>query len=108
MLPRTTQLARMLKLPHWLYAPQNGDDRNMTRGMLDGFGVGMVEGVRIFIPVLLTRLGADPISVGLLSSMPAIAGLLLAVPMGMIISRSNNVRGGRHCHLATNHIVVSL
>ncbi|NBU63199.1 MAG: MFS transporter [Chloroflexia bacterium] len=91
MLPRTTQLARMLKLPHWLYAPQSGDDRNMTRGMLDGFGVGMVEGVRIFIPVLMTRLGADPVSVGLLTSMPAIAGLLLAVPVGMIISRSNNV-----------------
>lgn len=91
MLPRTTRLARMLKLPQWLYAPQNGDDRNMTRGMLDGVGVGMVEGVRIFIPVLLTRLGADPVSIGLLSSMPAIAGLLLAIPVGMIISRSNNV-----------------
>ena len=91
MLPRTTQIARMLRLPHWLYAPQSGDDRNMNRGMLDGFGVGMVEVVRIFIPVLLTRLGADPISVGLLSSMPAIAGLLLAVPLGLIISRSNNV-----------------
>ncbi len=88
---RLMQFARLMRLPSWLYAPQSGDDRNMTRGMLDGFGVGMVEGVRIFIPVLLTRLGADPLSVGLLSSMPAIAGLLLAVPLGMYISKSNNV-----------------
>lgn len=88
---RITQFARRIGAPTWLYAPQTGDDRNMTRGMLDGFGVGMVEGVRIFIPVLLTRLGADPLSVGLLSSLPAIAGLLLAVPLGMYISKSNNV-----------------
>ena len=88
---RFTQLARRFSAPSWLYAPQNGDDRNMTRGMIDGFGVGIVEGVRIFIPVLLTRLGADPLSVGLLSSLPAIAGLLLAVPLGMYISKSNNV-----------------
>lgn len=88
---RFTQLARRLGTPSWFYAPQTGDDRNMTRGMLDGFGVGIVEGVRIFIPVLLTRLGADPLSVGLLSSMPAIAGLLLAVPLGMYISKTNNV-----------------
>lgn len=88
---RFTQLARRLGTPSWFYAPQSGDDRNMTRGMLDGFGVGIVEGVRIFIPVLLTRLGADPLSVGLLSSMPAIAGLLLAVPLGMYISKTNNV-----------------
>ncbi len=51
---RFTQLARRFSAPSWLYAPQNGDDRNMTRGMIDGFGVGIVEGVRIFIPVLLT------------------------------------------------------
>lgn len=85
------QWLRAVGLPQWLVAPRSGDDRNITRGMLDGLGVGVVEGVRVFIPVLFTRLGADPLYVGLLSSMPAVAGLLLAIPIGMLISRSNNV-----------------
>ena len=85
------QWLRTRGVPAWLVAPRDGDERNISRAMLDGFGVGVVEGVRIFIPVLFTRLGADPLYVGLLSSMPAVAGLLLAVPIGMLISRSNNV-----------------
>ena len=85
------QWLRAVSLPQWLVDPQSGDDRNITRGMLDGLGVGVVEGVRIFIPVLFARLGADPLYVGLLSSMPAVAGLFLAIPIGMLISRSNNV-----------------
>ena len=63
----------------------------MSRGMYDGMGVGVVEGVQIFIPVLFTRLGADPLAVGLLTSLPAVAGLLLAVPIGMMIARSTTV-----------------
>jgi hypothetical protein len=86
-----TQWLRALGLPSWFVNPRDGDERNMTRGILDGFGVGMVEGVRIFIPVLFTRLGADPLIIGLLSSMPAIAGIFLAIPLGMLISKSNNV-----------------
>lgn len=86
-----TQWLRALGLPSWFVSPRDGDERNMTRGMLDGFGVGMVEGVRIFIPVLFTRLGADPLIIGLLSSMPAIAGIFLAIPLGMLINKSNNV-----------------
>lgn len=86
-----TQWLRTLGLPSWLVTPRDGDERNMTRGMLDGFGVGVVEGVRIFIPVLFTRLGADPLIIGLLSSMPAIAGIFLAIPLGMFINKSNNV-----------------
>lgn len=86
-----TQWLRALGLPSWFLTPRDGDERNMTRGMLDGVGVGLVEGVRIFIPVLFTRLGADPLIIGLLSSMPAIAGIFLAIPLGMYISKSNNV-----------------
>ena len=86
-----TQWLRALGVPSWLTSPRDGDERNMTRGMLDGVGVGIVEGVRIFIPVLFTRLGADPLIIGLLSSMPAIAGIFLAIPLGMLISKSNNV-----------------
>ena len=84
-------LLRTLRVPEWLIAPKDGDERNMARGMYDGMGVGVVEGVQIFIPVLFTRLGADPLAVGLLSSMPAVAGLLLAVPIGMRIARSETV-----------------
>jgi len=84
-------LLRTLRFPEWLIAPKDGDERNMARGMYDGMGVGVVEGVQIFIPVLFTRLGADPLAVGLLSSMPAVAGILLAVPIGMRIARSATV-----------------
>ncbi len=86
-----TQWLRALGLPSWFVNPRDGDERNMTRGMIDGVGVGLVEGVRIFIPVLFTRLGADPLIIGLLSSMPAVAGIFLAIPLGMYISKSNNV-----------------
>lgn len=86
-----TQWLRTLGVPSWITSPRDGDERNMTRGILDGIGVGIVEGVRVFIPVLFTRLGADPLIIGLLSSMPAIAGIFLAIPLGMLISKSNNV-----------------
>ncbi|MFM2032538.1 MAG: hypothetical protein RLZZ297_1303 [Chloroflexota bacterium] len=82
---------RTLRVPEWYINPKDGDERNMARGMYDGLGVGVVEGVQIFIPVLFTRLGADPLAVGLLSSLPALAGLLLAVPIGMLIARSRSV-----------------
>jgi hypothetical protein len=62
-------LLRILRVPEWLIAPKDGDERNMSRGMYDGMGVGVVEGVQIFIPVLFTRLGADPLAVGLLTSL---------------------------------------
>ncbi len=84
-------LLRILRVPEWLIAPKDGDERNMSRGMYDGMGVGVVEGVQIFIPVLFTRLGADPLAVGLLTSLPAVAGMLLAVPIGMMIARSSTV-----------------
>ncbi len=52
--------------------------RNQRSVIIDGIGVGIVGGIATFLAVFLARLGASPLLVGLLTSMPAFTGLLLA------------------------------
>jgi len=64
--------------------------RNVRSVLVDGVGVGIVLGVSSFLAVFLVRLEASPFLVGLLTSMPALAGMLLAVPIGRFLERQRN------------------
>lgn len=65
--------------------------RNQRSVIVDGIGVGIVTGIATFLAVFLARLGASPLLVGLLTSMPAFTGLLLAIPVGRMLERQSNL-----------------
>jgi len=66
-------------------------ERNKRYVQIDAIGVGIANAAAPFLPVFLTRLGATPVQVGLLTSMPGITGLILALWVGRFLQRQRNV-----------------
>jgi hypothetical protein len=58
---------------------------------MDALGVGLAMSVSPFLAVFLTRLGATNFQVGLLSSIPGFAGLLLAMVIGRFLQHRSNI-----------------
>lgn len=83
-LPRASGLRSLLR-------PRTVAERNVRNVLVDGIGVGIVTGVGTFLPVFLARLGANNFLVGLLTSLPALTGALMAVPIGRFLERQRNV-----------------
>jgi MFS family permease len=75
----------------WIARPGSVAERNVRNVLIDGMGVGLVQGVATFLSVFLVRLGASPFLVGLLTSMPALTGMILAVPVGRMLERQRNI-----------------
>jgi len=67
------------------------DKRNFRNVQIDAVGVGLANAASPFLPVFLTYLNASSFQVGLLSSMPAFTGLLLAIPLGKFLQRQTNI-----------------
>lgn len=65
--------------------------RNFRNVQIDAIGVGLANAAAPFLPVFLTRLNATSFQVGMLSSMPAITGLILAIPLGRFLQRQENI-----------------
>lgn len=82
---RSAALARRLARPADL------QQRNIRNVLIDGIGVGLVSGVATFLSVFLVRLGASSFMVGLLTSMPALTGMLLALSIGRLLERQRNI-----------------
>jgi hypothetical protein len=57
----------------------------------DGVAIGIAGAVGPFLPVFLVRLGASGAQVGLLTSIPAVAAFLLALPIGHWLQRRRNI-----------------
>jgi MFS family permease len=74
-----------------LVRPRDMTERNIRNVLIDGVGVGVVTGVGTFLPVFLARLGASSLLVGLITSLPALTGALLAVPIGRFLERQRNI-----------------
>ncbi len=58
---------------------------------LDSVAMGVVAAATPFLPVFLARLGGSNFEVGLLTTLPALGGLLFAIPFGQVIQRRRNV-----------------
>jgi len=58
---------------------------------LDSVAMGVVAAATPFLPVFLARLGGSNFEVGLLTTLPALGGLLFAIPFGQLIQRRRNV-----------------
>lgn len=71
--------------------PASIEQQNVRSVLIDGAGVGLVAGVSTFLPVFLARLSASPFTVALLTAMPAVTGILLAIPVGRFLERQPNV-----------------
>jgi len=65
--------------------------RNFRNVQLDGVGVSIANVAAPYLPVFLTRLGASNFQVGLLSSMPGVTGLLLAIFVGRFLQARRNI-----------------
>ncbi|MBK9711072.1 MAG: MFS transporter [Kouleothrix sp.] len=78
-------------LARWVSRPASVAQRNVRNVLIDGIGVGLVSGVAAFLSVFLVRLGASPFLVGLLTSMPALTGIVLALPVGRLLERQRNI-----------------
>lgn len=70
---------------------QDVQSQNIRRVLIDGIGVGIAAAAAPYLPVFLARLGADNFAIGLLTSMPALAGLIFAVPLAQFLARQKNI-----------------
>lgn len=74
-----------------LFHPATLEQVNQRNVIVDAVGVGITAGVGSFLSVFLVRLGASSFLVGLLTAMPALTGMALAMPVGEFLSRKSNI-----------------
>ncbi|MGE5642596.1 MAG: MFS transporter [Byssovorax cruenta] len=65
--------------------------QNFRYVQIDAVGVSISNVAAPFLPVFLTRLGASNFQVGLLSSMPGVTGLLLAIMVGRFLQTRRDI-----------------
>jgi hypothetical protein len=65
--------------------------RNFRYVQIDAVGVSISNVAAPFLPVFLTRLGASNFQVGLLTSMPGVTGLVLAIIVGRFLQTRRNI-----------------
>src|SRR5687768_10086786 len=65
--------------------------RNFRYVQIDAIGVSISNVAAPFLPVFLTRLGASNFPIGLLSAMPGMTGLILAILVGRFLQTRTNV-----------------
>jgi len=65
--------------------------RNFRYVQIDAVGVSISNVAAPFLPVFLARLGASNFQVGLLTSMPGITGLILAIIVGRFLQTRSNI-----------------
>ncbi len=85
---------RPLKHLSWSVAPNDVtpvERNNFLNVQVDAVGVGLASAAAPFLPVFLARLGATNFQVGLLTSMPAFTGLLLALLVGRFLQTRRKI-----------------
>ncbi len=81
-------------LYQWFTHPNIGPEvkkKNFLFVQIDAIGIGLANAAAPFLPVFLTRLGATNFQVGLLTSMPALTGLILAILIGRFLQTRTNI-----------------
>ena len=72
-------------------SPTEVQKRNFRNVQIDAIGVSISNVAAPFLPVFLTRLGASNFQVGLLSSMPGVTGLVLAILVGRFLQTRRSI-----------------
>lgn len=65
--------------------------RNFRNVQIDAIGVALSTAAAPFLPVFLTRMGASNLQVGLLTAMPGVTGLVLALFIGRFLQTRRNI-----------------
>ena len=86
-----SRLRSRLRLPGWFTHPATVEERNARDVLVDGVGVGIASGIGTFLSVFMVRLGASDFQVGLITAMPALTGMLFALPIGRFLERQRNI-----------------
>lgn len=79
---------------HRLSAPRDSSPvrrRNFEVVQLDSIAMGIMGAASTFLPVFLVRLGGGALATGILTTLPALGGLLFGVPLGRLLERRGNV-----------------
>ena len=79
---------------NWSAAPDGAtpiQKKNYRNVQIDGIGVGLEIAAATFLTVFLARLGATNLQIGLLTALPAIAGLSLTIPAGRFLQSRRNM-----------------
>jgi Na+/melibiose symporter-like transporter len=71
--------------------PADIQRENFLNVQIDAVGIGLANAAIPFLPVFLARLGASNFQVGLLTSMPAFTGLLLAILIGSYLQKQRDI-----------------
>ncbi len=83
-----------MRLLHWSVAPAGvtpTQRQNFLNVQIDAIGIGLANAAAPFLPVFLARLDATNFQVGLLTAMPALTGLLLAIVIGRFLQSRHNI-----------------
>lgn len=78
----------------WFTTPKSSPNilkHNFVNVQVDAVGVAMAGAAATFLPIYLTRLSATPFQISLLSTMPAITGMFLALLIGRFLQGKANV-----------------
>ncbi|MDO9088420.1 MAG: MFS transporter [Anaerolineaceae bacterium] len=78
----------------WFNVPHSSPEinrLNFRNVQIDAVGVGLASTAAPFLPILLTRLGASTLEISLLTFMPALTGVLLAIPLGNFLETRKNI-----------------
>lgn len=67
------------------------DRRNFRNVQIDAIAIGLTNAAAPFLPVFLSRLNATTFEISLLTTMPGITGLLLALPIGHFLESKKNI-----------------
>ncbi len=71
--------------------PRTVEDRNILYVTLDGIALGFTTAASTFLSVFVIRLGASAFWVSLLTSLPAMVNLFLAMPMARFLERQQRI-----------------
>ncbi|MBM3127105.1 MAG: MFS transporter [Chloroflexi bacterium] len=82
------QLIGASSLPEDLTPTQK---KNFLNVQIDGIAIGLASAASPFLPVFLARLGATNFQVGLLTAMPGVTGLILAIIVGRFLQTRRQV-----------------
>jgi hypothetical protein len=83
-----------MRFGNWSSAPEGATPtqrKNFANVEIDAIGIGLASAAAKFLPVFLTRLGATSFQIGLLTSMPALTGLLSAIAIGQFLESRRNI-----------------
>src|SRR5512140_120966 len=87
-------MALITRFGKWFSTPKSSaqiDSRNFVNVQIDAVGVALASAAAPFLPVYLTHLGASPFQVSMLTAMPAVTGILLAIPLGRFLQQKRQV-----------------